>query len=156
MGGSPVRIRTERLRLTIARVQVDGLKQLLRDARRVEKDLPKAMRRALLPVSREVLSRATQRAQGQGGVAAHAVRRGLKAGATQNTAWIKLLAREPTIFGAEFGGGARRTTRQFQPWRGSGGGAGYFVYPTIRGSARDVSDHVEDAVKDLIHSAGFR
>lgn len=114
------------------------------------------MRQALLPVSREILSRATQRAQSQGGVAAHAVRRGLRAGATQNTAWIKLLAREPTIFGAEFGGGARKTTRQFPPWRGSGGGAGYFVYPTIRGSAGDISDHVEGAVNDLLRSAGFR
>jgi hypothetical protein len=66
------------------------------------------------------------------------------------------LGREPTIFGAEFGGGARKTTRQFQPWRGSGGGAGYFVYPTIRGSASDVSEQVEDAVNDLIRSAGFR
>jgi hypothetical protein len=132
------------------------LKQLLRDARRVEKDLPKAMRQSLLPISRQVLSRATQRAQSQGGVAAHAVRRGLRAGATQNTAWIKLLGREPTIFGAEFGGGARKTTRQFQPWRGSGGGAGYFVYPTIRGSAADVSGQVESAVADLIRSAGFR
>jgi hypothetical protein len=132
------------------------LKQLLRDARRVEKDLPKAMRQSLLPISRQVLSRATQRAQSQGGVAAHAVKRGLRAGATQNTAWIKLLGREPTIFGAEFGGGHRRTTRQFKPWRGSGNDAGYFVYPAIRASVDDVSDQVEDAVNDLIRFAGFR
>lgn len=143
--------------MTTARVQVDGLKQLLRDVRRVEKDLPKTMRQQLVPISRMVLSRTRHRAQSQGGVAAHAVRRGLRGGATQNSAWIKLVgSREPTIFGAEFGGGRRKTTRQFKPWRGSGGGAGYFVYPTIRGSAEEVSDQVESAVDELIRAAGFR
>lgn len=34
--------------------------------------------------------------------------------------------------GAEFGGGARPTTRQFPPWRGNGDSAGYFVNPGIR------------------------
>jgi hypothetical protein len=87
----------------------------------------------------------------------HAVRRGLRAGATQNTAWIKLLAsREPTILGAEFGGGRRPSTRQFPPWRGAGRNAGYFVYPTIRGESDDIMRRLEHAVRDLLRRAGFR
>ena len=143
--------------MTVARVEVTGLKQLLRDARKVERDLPKEMRQQLVPISQFVLSRARQRAQSLGGVHAHAARRGLRGGATQNTAWIKLAANtEPTILGAEFGGGARPTTRQFPPWRGSGGGAGYFVYPTIRGSVAPITDQLEDALMRFMRSAGFR
>jgi hypothetical protein len=142
--------------VTVARVEISGLKQLLRDVRRVENDLPREMRQRLIPVSQAVMARARGRAQSLGGVQAHAVRRGLRAGATQNSAWIKLLGtREPTIFGAEFGGGRRKTTRQFPPWRGSGGGAGYFVFPTIRGMSGDITQQLEDAVGDLIRRAGF-
>jgi hypothetical protein len=142
--------------VTVARVEVTGLRELLREARKVERDLPKAMRTALLPVSQEVMGRARLRAGALGGVHRHAARRGLRAGATQNTAWIKLVATtEPTILGAEFGGGARKTTRQFPPWRGAGSDAGYFVYPEIRGSADDVMEHVENAVEDLMRQAGF-
>lgn len=142
--------------MTVARVEVVGLKQLLRDTRKVEQDLPKQMRQRMLPISQMVLTRAQARGRGLGGVQAHAVRRGLRGGATQNTAWIKLVGtREPTIFGAEFGGGRRPTTRQFPPWRGSGGGAGYFVYPTIRGASGEITDDLERAVEDLLRSAGF-
>lgn len=143
--------------MVASRIDVDGLKPLLRDLRRVERDLPKAMRQSLIPVSQTVLRGATTKAQSLGGVHAHAARRGLRAGATQNTAWIKLLAsREPTILGAEFGGGRRSTTRQFPPWRGAGRTAGYFVYPTIRDKSDDIMREVEDAVRDLLRRAGFR
>jgi hypothetical protein len=143
--------------MVTSRVDVDGLKQLVRDVRKVDRDLPKAMRRSLVPVSQSVLRGAQQRASSLGGVHAHAARRGLRAGATQNTAWIKLLAsREPTILGAEFGGGRRPTTRQFPRWRGSGSNAGYFVYPTIRAESDDITRQLEDAVRDLLRTAGFR
>jgi hypothetical protein len=142
--------------VTVARVEVTGLKQLLRDVRKVENDLPKEMRQHLIPVSQAVLARSRSRAQSLGGVQAHAARRGLRAGATQNSAWIKLVGtREPTIFGAEFGGGRRKTTRQFPPWRGSGGGAGYFVFPTIRGMSGDITDQLENGIRDLMRRAGF-
>jgi hypothetical protein len=143
--------------MVASHIEIDGLKQLLRDVRRVEQDLPKVMRQQLVPISQTVLTSARGRAQSLGGVHRHAARRGLRAGATQNTAWIKLVAsREPTILGAEFGGGRRSTTRQFPPWRGSGGGAGYFVYPTIRAKSGEISGRLETAVVRLFRSAGFR
>jgi hypothetical protein len=143
--------------MVASHIEVDGLKPLLRDIRRVERDLPKVMRQQMLPISQTVLRGSQQRAQMLGGVHRHAARRGLKAGATQNTAWIKLVAsREPTILGAEFGGGRRSTTRQFPRWRGSGGGAGYFVFPTIRRMSGDITNELEDAVRNLLRRAGFR
>lgn len=135
-------------------VEIVGLKQLIRDLRRVERDLPKAMRSTFFPISQRVVTKATRRAESLGGVQRHAVRRGLRGGATQNSAWIKLLGtKEPTIHGAEFGGGRRSTTRQFPPWRGSGGGSGYFVYPTVRGMSGEIADLLEDQLNDLLRSA---
>lgn len=40
--------------------------------------------------------------------------------------------RQPAVMGAVFGGGRRPTTRQFPPWRGSGRGAGYMLFPELR------------------------
>jgi hypothetical protein len=39
---------------------------------------------------------------------------------------------QPAILGAVFGGGRRPTTRQFDPWRGSGREAGYILFPELR------------------------
>lgn len=39
------------------------------------------------------------------------------------------------MWGAEFGGGRRSSTRQFRPWRGSGSDAGYMLYPAVRAHA---------------------
>src|SRR5918995_5224587 len=143
--------------MVTSRIDVDGLKPLLSDLRRIDRDLPKTMRRQLLPVSQTVLHGAQSKASGLGGVHAHAARRGLRAGATQNTAWIRLLGnKEPTILGAEFGGGRRSTTRQFPPWRGANRNAGYFVYPTIRDKSDDIVRDLEAAVRTMLRLAGFR
>jgi hypothetical protein len=54
------------------------------------------------------------------------------------------------IWGAEFGGGARSTTQQFQPWRGSGDGAGYFLWPTVRDDREFIRDEYSDALLDAL------
>lgn len=61
--------------------------------------------------------------------------------------------------GAEFGAsqGVLRNTRrgtwtgwnQFQPWRGSGDGAGYFLWPAIRDKTPEIKDAYMDAVQAL-------
>ena len=50
------------------------------------------------------------------------------------------------FYGAEFGGKRRTTTQQFPSWRGSGSGAGYFLYPTARASGKRYYDMWADAV----------
>ena len=49
------------------------------------------------------------------------------------------------LFGAEYGGGARPTTRQFLPHLGT---TGYALWPTIRQELPEVIERWEDAVID--------
>ncbi len=59
------------------------------------------------------------------------------------------------IWGAEFGGGARPTTQQFRPWRGRDEGAGYFLWPAVRGDRQFIADAYSDALKDA-EAAAFK
>lgn len=60
------------------------------------------------------------------------------------------------IWGAEFGGGRRPSTRQFDPWRGSGQGAGYFLWPTVRAEHDAILDEYGDAVIRAIDRSAAR
>ena len=65
--------------------------------------------------------------------------------------------------GAEFGAAQdqiRNTARgavtgwnQFQPWRGSGSGAGYFLYPAIRDETEHIVDMYGDALEKIASQA---
>lgn len=57
------------------------------------------------------------------------------------------------IWGAEFGGGKRPTTRQFKPWLGNDTGAGYFLWPTIRGEREFIEKAYGDAILDAVDEA---
>jgi hypothetical protein len=59
-------------------------------------------------------------------------------------------ARAPFFFGAEFGSGKYH---QFQPWRGGGPGAGYFLYPTIRAETVPILGIYSEAVKKITATA---
>jgi hypothetical protein len=54
------------------------------------------------------------------------------------------------IWGAEFGGQRRPTTQQFQPWRGSSTGAGYFLWPSIRANSADIQERYSQALLDAL------
>lgn len=58
------------------------------------------------------------------------------------------------IWGAEFGGGRRATTRQFEPWRGSGDTAGYFLWPTVRAKGDEIGVRYSEALKDALEAIG--
>lgn len=57
------------------------------------------------------------------------------------------------IWGAEFGGGARArtpaggSTRQFAEWRGSDTGAGYALWPTVRGDRQRINDEYSEQLR---------
>jgi hypothetical protein len=57
------------------------------------------------------------------------------------------------MWGAEFGGGRRRTTRQFEPWRGSDHGAGYFLWPSVRDNRAYIEKAYGDALNEAIDKA---
>lgn len=54
--------------------------------------------------------------------------------------------------GAEFGSDR---FKQFQPWRGAGEDAGYFVYPTIRRNEDRIESEYEEAADRLIKKVGL-
>jgi hypothetical protein len=56
------------------------------------------------------------------------------------------------IWGAEYGGQRRPTTQQFQPWRGSSRGAGYFLWPAIRARSDDIDERYSQALLDALQA----
>jgi hypothetical protein len=133
-------------------VRIEGLRELQRDLRALDSKLPAELRKVNLAVAQMVVAKAQAKAAGEGRMAAKAATV-LKARGEQRGASVVLAntASVPFALGAEFGAGRNsprhRTTgtyqgyNQFQPWLGSGAGAGYFLYPTIRGE----SDHIVEA-----------
>lgn len=53
------------------------------------------------------------------------------------------------IWGAEFGGGARPSTRQFSPHKGR---TGYFLWPTVRAENQDIADAYSEALLDALEA----
>ena len=51
------------------------------------------------------------------------------------------------IWGAEFGGGARESTRQFLPHKGQ---TGYFLWPTVRDRSDEMQDRYSEALLDAL------
>lgn len=49
------------------------------------------------------------------------------------------------FFGAEFGGGARATTKQFRPYRSTG----YFWFPTLRADEERIARRYEQALAQI-------
>ena len=145
---------------------VEGLNKALRK-------LPKAAVTQLRDASQEIAGRvaddARARAQGLGGLAA-LVAPTIRAGRDRSPL-VKMGNSSPlpeegagweherggpnqtigdAMWGAEFGGGRRPTTRQFSPWRGSGQDAGYFLYPAIRQDEPWIEERYGDALDDAM------
>jgi hypothetical protein len=72
-------------------------------------------------------------------------------------------AKAPFAGGAEFGAGRDSIRsrasgsyvgyRQFNPWRGNGGDAGYFMYPTIRDRMDDIVERYGDGIEKITRKA---
>jgi hypothetical protein len=142
-------------RIRTGDVKVEGLRQLAAALKELDSDFPKEMRAANKKVASGVAEHAIRNAHSIGGTAAH-VAPSIKASAGIRSAGVSLGgAAHPAAGGAEFGGQRRTTTQQFKPWRGSGSGAGYFLYPAIRADADQIVEDYREALDDLIHRAGL-
>lgn len=121
-------------------VRVEGLRDLSRHLRAIDKSLARDLRIANKAAAETVLAEARRRASSLGGVAAKTAPT-LRASGEQQRATVRLGgARAPYALGAEFG--AKRY-RQFKPWRGNqwggfSGGPGYFLHPAIRETADEI------------------
>lgn len=142
-------------RIRTGTIAVHGLDDLSRALKALDPGLQKELRATNKKVAEGVAAKARGRASSIGGVAAH-VAPSLKATAGAKSASVGGGgSAHPAFGGAEFGGRGRPTTQQFQPWRGSGPGAGYFVYPTIRDEAPRITDDYREAIDAVTRKAGL-
>ncbi len=147
----------------IGRVDMEGIRDVQKALRAVDKDLPKQLRAAGNTAAQIVVdaarSRASTRLERRAG-------RSLKVSSQQRSVAVSLGGRGfPEAFGAEFGADdfrlrTRRSGRyigyrQFKPWRGSGAGAGYFFYPAIRAKQPEVLRVYLQEVDWLVAAAGL-
>lgn len=134
-------------------VRVEGLAQFQAALRNADRALSRELGQVNKRAAELVATGARSKASGLGGVAAHAAP-SIKAAAEQRRSKITIGGpQHPEALGAEFGGKRRPTTQQFEPWRGSGAGAGYFLYPTIRDTADEWIRLYERALDQLFHDA---
>ncbi len=123
---------------------IAGLNKALRKLPKLASD---ELRDASLGIAGLVAGDARGKAEHLGGVARH-VAPSVQA-RRDRVPVISFGKGQPAAFGAEFGGRRRATTQQFQPWRGSGRGAGYFLYSAIRDDNREINDRYSEA---LLHA----
>lgn len=155
-------------RKTSAYNSVAGLNRALRT---LPKEATEQLRVASLDIAQDVAGEARGRAVRVGGVARYvaptitgtrdrvpAVKMGAntklpstnrnRAGSRQTVADV--------MWGAEYGGNRESTgtpkghTTQFNPFRGSGHGAGYFLWPAVRANSDDIQERYSQALLDAL------
>lgn len=151
---------------TVTFNHVAGLRRALRD---LPKEASAELREASLDIASDVAGKAAARARMVGGVAVY-VAPTIKAKQDRIPKVVmggltRLPARDGTprrgakqavgnvMWGAEFGGQRRPTTQQFDPWRGNSTGAGYFLWPTIRGESASIVERYGDALMTAVDKA---
>jgi hypothetical protein len=140
---------------------VDGLNKALKA---LPKDASEELRGASMDIAQDVATRSAGEARGQGGVAAlvaptirvardriPAVRMGNSTRIDPDRTGDRQTIGD-IMWGAEFGGRRRSTTQQFLPWRGSGSGAGYFLWPTVRAMEDQIQDRYSEALDDALQA----
>lgn len=128
-------------------VKVDGLTELNRALRAIGPDAQKELKEASREVARFVANDARAAAYSLGSTAAHVAPSISAVGGVSGAGVAFGGARYPMAGGAEFGS---VRYKQFQPWRGNGPQAGYFVYPAIRRDVDRIASTFTDAVDDII------
>jgi hypothetical protein len=112
------------------RIQVEGLRETLAAFKRFGPDAANELRTEAKNIASQVVAR--QKAAGTGSDRTSALAAGSVRARRDRTPSIVAGGRSKAgqvFFGAEFGGGRRKTTRQFRPYRGT---QGYWFYPTLR------------------------
>lgn len=143
-------------RIRTGDVAVEGLAELQRALKAMgDVESSREVRAAGKEAATYVAGEARGTATSLGGVAAH-VAPSIKASAGATNAGVSFGgAAYPMAAGAEFGGRGRPTTQQFQPWRGSGPGSGYFVYPSITDHVDEIVEPYEQAIQSIARKAGL-
>ena len=75
-----------------------------------------------------------------------------KRGLVQGPGLTRKVTMGDVFFGAEFGGGARPTTKQFLRHRGQ---SGYFFWPTVRKKKNLIAERYLDAITRIVNKLGI-
>lgn len=145
-------------------VRVTGMKELRAALKRMgDAEKQTELKQANYDVAQLVVTEGRQAASGVSAMAASAAKT-LRAGRATARATVTLgRPNVPYALGAEFGaarnqrrfnvGGSPprhgRGWNQFMGWRGSGGDAGYFMYPAIRANEDRIVDMYGDAMEKI-------
>lgn len=146
-------------------IEVPGLRLFARELKQAGPDLVDELKELNYKVATKVRDAALLRAQGEGPMAARAAGSLRAARQAARAAVFLGNAKTPFALGAEFGsgrnklrmlpneGGDRLGWNQFKPWRGSGQGAGYFLYPAIREKETEAVEMFGDEITKLAQRA---
>lgn len=135
---------------------VDGLTELIRDLRAVDRNLARSVTKGFKDAMSAQLKPTAQRNIGGQPVPKSAAM--ISAFGTQSEAGLKLhYSRFPWAAGAEFGS---RRFRQFRPWvgnqwTGAGQFPGYMIGPAFRAHLDTLDRTIEEAVRDALMRGGF-
>lgn len=133
-------------------VRITGLRDVQRALRQVDRTLPRELRKAGNAAAQVIVDEGKARATTpQQRKAAESLRprsdqRGVRVA-------LGNASRYPFALGAEFGS---ITYPQFPAFRGSGSGAGYFLWPAIRANRERVAGLFLDGVDTITRQAGLR
>lgn len=148
--------------MTIEEVHFVGLKEFVTDLRRVDREFPRQLSRAMRGAAKHVERRARseyarQYQQGASGRGTRSVK-GIAAFASTRQAGVQFGGpKRPWLVGQEFGS---NKYQQFRPWTGPGpngrGSRGRFVWPSIRDEIDVVTDDLADELMTIYRGAvGF-
>jgi len=127
----------------------------MKSIRKASPELDKQVKQANFEIASQFVEKAQGKASGVGRQAAKASA-SLRASKSVNSAALIGGARTAFFYGAEFGS---KRYGQFKEWRGNAsadpfsGGAGYFVYPTIRENKALVEEDYVDAIMKSVQDA---
>jgi hypothetical protein len=140
------------------RVEVDGYDAAKRKLRSLPAEARTGAREAAQRVAEMLAEEIRQRAASSGNALAQAVAGdvGIVRGAQPNVKWPGSQSAtfgrngapvKAVIYGVEFGGGARPSTAQFRPHRGT---EGYEFFPTVRDKADEIGALWETALDEWV------
>lgn len=131
-------------------IQVHGLREFQQALKELDDRMPRELAAANAEAAEVVAREAQRRARSLGSTAGKAAA-SIKAARQQRAAAVSIGGPQfPFALGAEFGGGRRPTTMQFEPWKGH---EGYFLFPAVRETKAQFMDVYERALDDLMHRA---
>jgi len=155
-------------------ISVEGLTDVLNDLQRIEPNFNKEMRKAGKEVAQLLVNEAVKEAASVTRARqALEVMKGMRA-QSDRLPTIKLssssgfvsksrpnrgrkpaakVTRGQVFFGAEFGGGARKSTSQFLRHRGR---SGYFFWPTVRKEKNNIARTYLQAINDVMKRELFK